>query len=293
MLGPGVPKNLQPYRHVSPNRASHKPADMLTFLPITEMRMASHPFVKSYLDAWNRNDAQAVGEHLAEKGKYRDVPADLTQGREELIRSLLEFFNDAPHRYELVGDVVSSADTVAFQYRMVPLSEDAGEQGLRTIRGAEFIQLVNDRAISISDYYQLHDALVSADKSIRQTSQRKYAKSGLGAARIAQVKLQLKILMEEESLYLSPDLTLPSLAKRLDCSVNHLSQVINAGLGLSFFDWVSQHRIDHAKTLLTQDDPQPVLSIAYAVGFNSNSAFYAAFRKWVGTTPTAYREQRQ
>ena len=61
---------------------------------------------------------------------------------------------------------------------------------------------------------------------------------------------------------------------------------------MSFFDWVSQFRIERAKELLADEASrdEPVLTIAFAVGFNSNSAFYSAFRKWVGQTPTQYRK---
>lgn len=254
-----------------------------------------HPFVRSYLDAWNRNDARAVGDHLAENGVYRDIPAQLEQDREALVESLGEFFQQAAHRYELIGDVVAGDNTVAFQYRMVPLGPDqgnasVGQESLEAIRGAEFIQLAGDKALSIHDYYQLQEPPVRANEGAVASLDRKYAKSGLGKRRIKRYMEELERLMRDESLYLSSDLTLPRLAKRLGCSVNHLSQVINAGFGMSFFDWLSQYRIEHARALLRETEPQPVLSIAYAVGFNSNSAFYTAFKKWVGTTPTAYRD---
>ena len=259
--------------------------------------MAAHPFVDSYLEAWNRNDADAVGEHLAPHSVYRDIPVEQTMERAALIETLRTFFADAPHRYELVGDVVCASDTVAFQYRMVPSAKDARDHGLRVIRGAEFIQLEGGKAISISDYYQLDEPASAPDGDLANpgvaSGGRKYAKSGLDKDRIAYYQRRLTLLMNEESYYLRPDLTLPRLARDLDCSVNHLSQVINAGFGMSFFDWISQYRIDHAKVLLREDEPQPVLSIAYAVGFNSNSAFYAAFKKWVGTTPTSYRDRNE
>jgi len=60
---------------------------------------------------------------------------------------------------------------------------------------------------------------------------------------------------------------------------------------MSFFDYVNQYRIEHARALLIELDGKSnaILSIAFAVGFNSNSAFYAAFRKCVGQTPAQYR----
>ena len=96
--------------------------------------------------------------------------------------------------------------------------------------------------------------------------------------------------MVSERLYLRPDLTLPRLAQAIDCSVNHLSQVINAGFGVSFFDFVNHYRVEHAKRLLKEAEGRgAILNIAYSSGFNSNSAFYSAFRKFVGNTPAQYR----
>jgi AraC-like DNA-binding protein len=97
--------------------------------------------------------------------------------------------------------------------------------------------------------------------------------------------------MQSQQAYLRPDLTLPKLSAAVNCSVNHLSQVINSGFGISFFDYLNRYRIEHARELLTRLDGQSnaILNIAFTVGFNSNSAFYAAFKKYVGQTPAEYR----
>ena len=72
--------------------------------------------------------------------------------------------------------------------------------------------------------------------------------------------------------------------------VNHLSQVINSGYGMSFYDYINQHRVTHAQRILHRlDDQAAVLKVAYSVGFNSNSAFYTAFKKRVGMTPAQFR----
>ncbi len=97
--------------------------------------------------------------------------------------------------------------------------------------------------------------------------------------------------MRSQQVFLRSDLTLPKLAKTVGCSVNHLSQVINSGFEMSFFDYLNRYRIDYAKELLSTSDFQSgaILNIAFTVGFNSNSAFYAAFKKRVGKTPAQYR----
>ncbi|MEL7447764.1 MAG: AraC family transcriptional regulator, partial [Pseudomonadota bacterium] len=102
---------------------------------------------------------------------------------------------------------------------------------------------------------------------------------------------RLERAMVQDQAYLRHELTLPLLAEAIGCSVNHLSQVINAGFGMSFFEYLSSFRVQHAKVLLADADSRSnaVLNIAFTVGFNSNSAFYAAFKKCVGQTPAQYR----
>jgi AraC-like DNA-binding protein len=156
------------------------------------------------------------------------------------------------------------------------------------------MSLHGNAAVTITDYY---DVPASAKRptvtslSVSEAQNKKYAKSGLNNEQLLEHKHRLEQIMQQQHIYLRPDLTLPLLAQTVECSVNHLSQVINSGFGMSFFDYLNQHRIAHARKLLSRPDQQgsAILNIAFTVGFNSNSAFYAAFRKWVGQTPAQYR----
>ncbi len=249
--------------------------------------MRAADFVESYIDAWNHHDPQAVADHLTADGIYRDVPENAQRTHDELIVTLEVFFADHPHRYELIGDILSNGNTIAFQYRMCPRRDRGG-----AVRGAEFVTLSGDAAVSIVDYYDRPD-IESAETVTSASRAMKYAKSGLGEEQIRDYKLRLEHAVQSGQLYLRPDLTLPKLAAELDCSVNHLSQVINAGFGMSFFDYINRYRIERARELLTSLDAQSaVLNIAYSAGFNSNSAFYAAFKKYVGQTPAQFRRSQ-
>lgn len=157
--------------------------------------------------------------------------------------------------------------------------------------------LHGDAAVTITDYYDIPGigrASTPAQMHTGMVQTRKYAKSGLNSEQLADYKGRLERIMQSQKLFLKPDLTLPKLAQAVECSVNHLSQVINAGFGMSFFDYLNQYRIEHARELLTRRDEQDaaILNIAFAVGFNSNSAFYAAFKKRLGQTPAQFRRQQ-
>jgi len=243
--------------------------------------MQATDFVESYINAWNCNDPRRVAEHLTDDGVYHDVRAKIQRTRDEWIVSLNDFFAEFPHHYELIGEVASNQNTIAFQYRVCPV-RGPGRDKLASYCGAEFITLDGDAAITISDYYDFPTA----------SQKDKYAKSGLRRRQMQELKARLEHIMVTEKAYLKPNLTLPILAESVGCSVNHLSQVINAGFSMSFFDYLNNHRIAHARALLSELDGSggAVLNIAFSVGFNSNSAFYAAFKKHVGMTPAQYRK---
>ena len=242
--------------------------------------MRAAEFVESYFDAWNHGDAQGVADHLTADGIYVDVPQNMERTHDELIVMLDDYFSDFPGRYELLGEALSSKETIAFQYRAC-----ATDSSQTLYCGAEFITMNGDAAITIADYYEVP----------AMRSKRKYAKSGLRSEQMREYKRRLEQVMRSEQIYMDPRLTLPALAQKVGCTVNHLSQVINAGFEMSFFDYLNSHRVRHAKELLSElsGKNRAILNIAFAVGFNSNSAFYAAFKKHVGMTPAQFRHSRR
>lgn len=251
--------------------------------------MQATEFVRSYFDAWNHHDAKAVADHLVSDGIYLDVPENAQRSPAELIVNLEEFFSNFRHRYELIGEILRGSDAIAYQYQMSSLSSDDS-----VIRGCDFITWNGDAAMNITDYYELPGMRPSnlVNQSIAyKAASPKYAKSGLTSEQLERYRKKLNRIMQNRRLYVQPDITLPQLARTIGCSVNHLSQVINSGLGMSFFDYINRYRIDLARQYLTEPDGryETVLNIAFAVGFNSNSAFYTAFRKHVGQTPAQYR----
>jgi AraC-like DNA-binding protein len=243
--------------------------------------MQANKFVESYFEAWNHADPEGVADHLAPNGIYLDIPDNIPLNHAELIVSLSEFFTDFPQHYELIGEILTSENTIAFQYKVHPADDCGTEQSAQSYCGAEFMTLNGDTALSITNYYDVPQRVILD----------KYAKSGLRREQMHEYMRRLDVIMESQRAYLEPDLTLPILAGNVGCSVNHLSQVINSGFKMSFFDYINNYRIRRAKEILLQIDSQnsAILNVAFSVGFNSNSAFYAAFKKHAGVTPAAFR----
>jgi AraC-like DNA-binding protein len=95
--------------------------------------------------------------------------------------------------------------------------------------------------------------------------------------------------MQDDRLYLDPNLSLTKLARHVRVASNHVSQTLNEALEETFFDYVNRWRIEAALPHIAEGK-ETVLTIALDVGFNTRSTFYTAFKRVTGMTPRAYRE---
>ncbi len=99
----------------------------------------------------------------------------------------------------------------------------------------------------------------------------------------------------EDSYFLSPELSLKRLSERLEVNSNVVSKTINSELQLNFNDYINQKRVRVAQERLLSADfaHLTVEAIGNSVGFNSKSAFYTAFKKFVGLSPSAFVKQKK
>lgn len=119
----------------------------------------------------------------------------------------------------------------------------------------------------------------------------KYEKSALTDAHIDRIEQNIHKVMEQDKLYLDPNLSLADLAKAVAEPANYVSQTLNGRLGETFFDFINALRIKDALKLISEQE-KTVLDIAYEVGFNSRSSFYKAFKRETGLTPTTYKQSQ-
>lgn len=117
-----------------------------------------------------------------------------------------------------------------------------------------------------------------------------YAKTPLGPGARARIRRKLEAALANEDIYMNGDLALRTLSESLNESPHYVSQVISQDLHTTFYDLLNQRRIDAAMRRLRESPDETVLAIALSVGFNSKSAFHAAFRRVTGMTPSDYRK---
>lgn len=101
---------------------------------------------------------------------------------------------------------------------------------------------------------------------------------------------QLLTHMETEKPYLDPELSILKLSSQLTLKTETVSTALNNHLGQNFFDFINKYRIDEFKiqALLDENKHLSIMGLAYDCGFNSKAAFYRAFKKFEGISPSAY-----
>ncbi len=118
---------------------------------------------------------------------------------------------------------------------------------------------------------------------------KKYVKSYLDKVDRKNINRQLKIIMEEEKMFCDEDLTLGRLSDALELTKNQLSQFLNTYHKKNFNNFVNTYRIEEAKKIMAEEQERQIISIAFAVGFNSYSSFHSTFKKLEGVSPAEYR----
>lgn len=85
-------------------------------------------------------------------------------------------------------------------------------------------------------------------------------------------------------------LSLDYLAQECGVSVSYLSKLFRQALQMSPIQYLNRHRIEMACSLLLRGNLR-VEDVAHEVGFSDHNYFIRAFKKAMGSTPGAYREE--
>ena len=106
-------------------------------------------------------------------------------------------------------------------------------------------------------------------------------------------KSKIQTLIQYESLYSNPELTLSDIAKKLDTNISIISKTINQGFRMNFNDFINNYRIEEIKKAFDNDEHKKstLLGIAFDCGFNSKATFNRAFKKNTGFSPKQYLEK--
>jgi putative ABC transport system permease protein len=111
------------------------------------------------------------------------------------------------------------------------------------------------------------------------------------SAELKRKSIWLKQAMKTDRHYLYPELSLSSLAEKLELGPHELSRIINTVLKKSFNDFVNEYRV--VDVVQKMQDPAydhiTLLGIAFESGFNAKTTFNRTFKQMTGKSPAEYK----
>ncbi len=118
----------------------------------------------------------------------------------------------------------------------------------------------------------------------------RYERSGLSEREAARLEARLLACMEQDRPWADSELTLADLAAQLGTTPHKLSELLNARLGLSFYDFVNGYRVREVKRRIAAGEAERVkiLALALDAGFASKSTFNQVFKKHTTRTPSQF-----
>jgi len=111
---------------------------------------------------------------------------------------------------------------------------------------------------------------------------------GYNLAKSKTVEQVLEIIWEDYASKIS----LETLAEAVHVSPSYLSKKFSEELGLSLSSFLMKYRIEKAKAVLLHNPDYNLALLAEEVGFQTQSYFSSAFKKYEGITPSQFKELR-
>jgi AraC family transcriptional regulator len=100
----------------------------------------------------------------------------------------------------------------------------------------------------------------------------------------------VRIVTDYMNEHIDDEITLTDLASLVGLSRFHFCRAFRLATGHSPRAWLSTHRMRQARALISTTT-LPTADISLAVGYKTQSAFTATFRKAFGMSPTEVRRQ--
>jgi YesN/AraC family two-component response regulator len=100
-------------------------------------------------------------------------------------------------------------------------------------------------------------------------------------------------LLYREKVFLRQRYTLAQLSEDIQVPLNKLSAFINEHFQMRFNDMINKYRIEYCLKAFGREEwrENKIESIARLSGFNNRNSFSAAFKKFIGISPSEYFSQ--
>lgn len=149
--------------------------------------------------------------------------------------------------------------------------------------------------IALLYWISIKGVLQKEIKPLLPLESKKENKAEIISKKDKEVLLRLADYINDYEVYKKTDLTIIDVANMVNEHPKRISGIINSCLKQNFNTYINSFRVEKAKELLSHNSIHnfSIEGISIEVGFHSRSAFYEAFKKETGTTPSRYQKKNQ
>ncbi|MDF3936805.1 nuclear transport factor 2 family protein [Pseudomonas citronellolis] len=245
--------------------------------------------VQRYHASWKRRDLDAALALYHPEVEYNDYFQNRRMGLADLREYVSQTMPSRPDEFlDHIDRIRVDGDTAFIQYRTaITLSGR-----LAVFHSSEAIRVRDGLIWRINEYA----TLVREDSpgEARGGDPRPPAsRLGLSPRQLSQLAGDLEEYFHKAQAYLAPDLDLSQVASATGYTRNQISYLLNQVMGLTFYQYVNQKRLQHLLEQLRPATSARIDEMAFSAGFNSLSAFYRCFRQHTGLSPREYLKQME
>lgn len=239
--------------------------------------------VLRYHDCWERRDTDGVLALFHPDIEYNNFFQNLCMRQADLRDYITRTMPVRPDEFlNQIDRIRVDGDTAFIQYSIaITLSER-----LAVFHSCEAITVRDGLVWRLNEYATLSREPVPAGHGAPARSLAN--RLGLSPRQLGELAAALEAHVAKTQPYLDPELDLTQLAAATGYTRNQISYLFNQVMGLTFYQYVSQKRLDYFLARLPTAQEASIDRLAFAAGFNSLSAFYRCFRQRMGVPPREY-----
>lgn len=192
-------------------------------------------------------------------GKYEMIPQMIDSILEEHIAPIRKDFSFAQHRLECIKTLLYES----------PLPETLAEEDVTRIR---------ERIKSVDSISGLSEAVHSCFDDL-----------------LADVEDMMPVTRACDYIHdqvSNINLSVPEVADYAGLSVQHLSKLFKASKGMTMVEYINQYRINYSQELLTTTNLN-ITELSEKAGYANTVTFTRNFKRYVGCTPSEYRQKNR
>lgn len=152
------------------------------------------------------------------------------------------------------------------------------------------LKLANTNSDIIFTNLRENDELLNTENSDVEMDVQLKKKKEIESGTLEAILEKLERVIEEEKIFLEPDLTLVNLAKKLDTNRTYLLKAIQNKYKMNFLSFINNLRIKEAIKIMSTDEiiNLNMDGIAKRAGFNNRVTFNKVFKEATGVSPSFF-----